>query len=99
MRSRLLSEVVVIVALALGAAPGGAAALEVGAAKAEVERGLAANYPHLDALYKDLHRHPELAFQEKATAARLAKEMRALGFTVTEGVGKTGIVAIYHNGP
>jgi hippurate hydrolase len=56
-------------------------------------------YPHLDALYKDIHAHPELGFQETETAAKLAKEMRAIGFEVTEHVGKTGIVAIYKNGP
>ena len=55
-------------------------------------------YPKLDALYKELHAHPELAFQEVKTAARLAAEMRALGFDVTENIGKTGLVAIYRNG-
>ena len=58
-----------------------------------------AMYPKLDAIYKDLHAHPELAFQEVRTAAKLATEMRAIGFEVTEKVGKTGIVAIYKNGP
>lgn len=57
-----------------------------------------AMYPELDALYKDLHRHPELAFEEVRTAAKLAAEMRALGFEVTEGVGKTGLVAMFRNG-
>ncbi|OEZ94672.1 amidohydrolase [Duganella phyllosphaerae] len=57
-----------------------------------------AMYPKLDAIYKDLHAHPELAFQEVRTAAKLAAEMRAIGFEVTEKVGKTGIVAIYKNG-
>jgi hippurate hydrolase len=79
-------------------APAAVAALDVDAAKSAIERKLDADYPRLDALYKDLHRHPEVGYQETATAARLAKEMRALGFTVTEGVGKTGIVAILHNG-
>jgi hippurate hydrolase len=55
-------------------------------------------YPQLETIYKDLHAHPEIAFQEVRTAARLAAEMRALGFEVTEKVGKTGIVAIYKNG-
>ncbi|TFW29866.1 amidohydrolase [Duganella callida] len=55
-------------------------------------------YPQLDAIYKDLHAHPEIAFQEQRTAARLAAEMRKIGFEVTEKVGKTGIVAIYKNG-
>ena len=57
-----------------------------------------ADYPKLDALYKDIHAHPEIAFQEAKTAAKLAAEMRALGFDVTEKVGKTGLVAIYRNG-
>jgi amidohydrolase len=56
-------------------------------------------YPSLDAIYKDLHAHPEVAFQEVRTAAKLAAEMRAIGFEVTEKVGKTGLVAIYKNGP
>jgi len=60
---------------------------------------IAADYPHLDALYKDIHQHPELGLQEHRTAAKLAAEMKALGFTVTEGVGQTGVVAIYKNGP
>ncbi|MET0267427.1 MAG: amidohydrolase, partial [Duganella sp.] len=55
-------------------------------------------YPQLDAIYKDLHAHPELAFQEVRTAGKLAAEMRAIGFEVTEKIGKTGIVAIYKNG-
>jgi hippurate hydrolase len=56
-------------------------------------------YPQLETIYKDLHAHPEIAFQEERTAAKLAAEMRKIGFEVTEKVGKTGIVAIYKNGP
>jgi amidohydrolase len=63
-----------------------------------IDRGLDAQYSHIDALYKDIHSHPELGFQEERTAAKLAAEMKALGYEVTEGVGKTGIVAIYRNG-
>ncbi len=66
--------------------------------KKAIETSLASDYPKLDALYKEIHAHPELAFQEVKTAARLAAEMRALGFEVTENVGKTGLVAIYKNG-
>ena len=61
-------------------------------------RGLDAAWPSLDALYQDLHRHPELSFQEKRTAALLAERLRALGFDVTEGVGRTGIVGVLRNG-
>ncbi len=63
-----------------------------------IEASVETDYPKLDALYKDIHAHPEIAFQEVKTAARLAGEMRALGFEVTEKVGKTGLVAIYKNG-
>ena len=66
---------------------------------AAVARQVDQVYPALEVLYQDIHSHPEIAFQETRTAARLAAEMRTLGFTVTEGVGKTGVVAILENGP
>src|SRR5215510_16504754 len=56
-------------------------------------------FPDVDALYIDLHRNPELAFQEVQTSAKLAARVKALGFDVTSGVGKTGIVAVLRNGP
>ncbi len=74
------------------------AELDVAKLKASIETSVEADYPKLDALYKDIHAHPEVAFQELKTAAKLAAEMRALGFEVTEKVGKTGLVAIYKNG-
>lgn len=86
-------------AAALVACASSARAGDVAKQKAEIDAGLDRGYAHLDALYKDIHQHPELGFQETETAAKLAKEMRALGFEVTEHVGKTGIVAIYRNGP
>ena len=60
---------------------------------------VAADLPALVELYKDLHAHPELSFQEVETARKLAARARALGFEVTEGVGKTGVVAVMRNGP
>lgn len=89
----------VLAAVAGISAPGHALALDVPAAKAAVGAQLDRDYPKLDALYKDIHSHPELGFQETATASKLAKLMRSMGFQVTEGVGKTGVVAIYKNGP
>src|SRR5690242_8743727 len=74
------------------------AELDVAKLKSSIQTSVEADYPKLDALYKDLHAHPEVAFQEVKTAAKLAAEMRALGFQVTEKVGKTGLVAIYENG-
>ncbi len=56
-------------------------------------------FPQARALYIDLHQHPELSDAEVVTAARLASEFRALGFTVAENIGGHGIVAILKNGP
>lgn len=84
-----------LVFLSLGAGR----ALDVPAMLPGVSTQVDQAYPSLENLYKDLHQNPELSFQEVKTAARLASEMRALGFTVTEGVGKTGLVAMYRNGP
>ncbi len=58
-----------------------------------------AAYPKAYALYVDLHEHPELSGYETRTAAKLAGELRALGYTVTERVGGTGVVAVLKNGP
>ncbi len=54
--------------------------------------------PALLSLYRDLHAHPELSNQEVRTAARLAREIAGLGFTVTPKVGGNGIVAVMENG-
>src|SRR5882762_564080 len=95
--SFLRSRGLVLAAL-LGVADAANAA-DVAGTRAIIDRGLDAQYSHIDALYKDIHSHPELGFQETRTAAKLAAEMRPLGYEVTEGVGKTGIVALYKNGP
>lgn len=67
--------------------------------KAAIDAVLDKNIAALETLYKDLHQHPELGFQEQRTAKLLAAKMRALGFEVTEKVGTTGVVAVYRNGP
>ena len=54
---------------------------------------------HLGTLFDYFHRNPELSNLETNTAARLAEELRAAGFEVTEGIGGTGVVAILKNGP
>lgn len=64
-----------------------------------VAKKVAAEYPSLETIYKDLHANPELSFMEVKTAALIAKELRALGFEVTEKVGNTGVVAVLKNGP
>jgi amidohydrolase len=55
-------------------------------------------YPGIEALYIDIHSNPELAFQEKQTAAKLAARVKELGYEVTTGVGGTGVVALLKNG-
>ena len=49
-------------------------------------------------LFDHFHRNPELSLIENETAARMAQELRSLGFDVTEGVGGTGVVAMMENG-
>jgi hippurate hydrolase len=58
-----------------------------------------AAYPRSEALYIDLHQHPELSFHEVETAAKLANEIRQLGYEVTTGIGRGGFVGILKNGP
>jgi amidohydrolase len=60
--------------------------------------GLDQLYPQLDALYIDLHKNPELSMKEQRTSARMAEELRKLGYEVTPGVGGTGVVGVLRNG-
>ena len=43
---------------------------------------------------RDLHEHPELGFEEERTSAMVADRLRALGFDVHTGIGKTGVVGV-----
>ena len=52
----------------------------------------------LTAVYRDLHRHPELSSQEHRTAGFVAAWLRDLGHEVLEGVGGTGVVGVLRNG-
>jgi amidohydrolase len=63
-----------------------------------VAQKLGVEYPALDALYKHFHANPELSLMEEKTAARLAAELRAAGFDVTERFGGYGVVAVLQNG-
>ncbi len=55
-------------------------------------------YPGLEALYLDLHRNPELSFQETATSTKMAEILEREGFVVTRAVGGHGVVGILKNG-
>ncbi|WP_194914287.1 amidohydrolase [Catenulispora rubra] len=71
---------------------------------ADLLRGLEDVLPGLRDLYKDLHEHPELSFQEVRTAGIVAERLRAAGWDVTEGLGGTekiagtGVVGVLHGG-
>lgn len=66
----------------------------------EIRTAVKADYDaSLGALWDWFHRNPELSFREVNTAARMAKELRAVpGMTVTEKVGGTGVVGVLKNG-
>jgi amidohydrolase len=87
MRIRRLLLVVALAAPSAHAAPDFAAAV-----KADYDARLAALFDHF-------HRNPELSYMETQTAARMAKELRAIpGIEVTEKVGGTGVVGVMQNG-
>jgi hippurate hydrolase len=65
---------------------------------AAIDKAVAAEYASLEKLYKYLHQHPELSYHEKDSAARMARELKALGFAVTENVGGYGVVGVLKNG-
>jgi amidohydrolase len=44
---------------------------------------------------RDLHRHPELGFQEVRTAAIIARELSSLGLEVSTGIAETGVAALF----
>ena len=75
------------------------AGLSVPALADSLDDEVRSEMPALLALYRDLHRAPELSFQEQRTAARLVREIGGLGFKVTQGVGGDGVVAVMENGP
>ena len=50
------------------------------------------------AVRRDIHRHPELAFNERRTAALVAAQLGAWGYAVTTGLGGTGVVGQLQRG-
>ncbi len=65
----------------------------------KVKTVIDADAPRLEATFKDLHANPELGFTETRTAGIVAAELRKLGYTVTTGIGRTGVVGVLKNGP
>ncbi|MDH3650333.1 MAG: amidohydrolase [Saprospiraceae bacterium] len=64
----------------------------------QVDNLLLNDLAYLENFYKELHQKPELSLYEKETSAKLAKEMKELGFEVTEQFGGYGIVCVMTNG-
>jgi amidohydrolase len=65
----------------------------------DLAKAVAADYDkELKALFLDFHKNPELSYKETRTAGIIAKKWRDAGFTVTEKVGGTGVVAVMKNG-
>ena len=73
--------------------------LSAPALASELSDAISADYDrHLGELFDHFHRNPELSTIEHETARRMALELTQAGFTVTEGVGGTGVVAMLENG-
>lgn len=64
----------------------------------EIKKMAYADSARLVTIFKDIHENPELGFMEVRTSAIVAKELKALGYEVMTGIGKTGVVGIFKNG-
>src|ERR1051326_2570804 len=65
---------------------------------AEVLKRLPETTSWQEGVYKDIHAHPELSFQESRTAALVASKLKYFGYDVSEKIGRTGVVGILRNG-
>jgi amidohydrolase len=68
------------------------------AARAALEITADLPVPALEDFYRDLHRHPELAFREHRTAAKLTERLAEAGYETSVGVGGTGVAGLLRNG-
>jgi len=98
MQLRLFSAAALVIALSLNA--------QTPAASPDLASSVNLQLPALTETYMHLHRSPELSRHEENTSAFLAAELRKLGYSVTEHIGKYedgepafGVVAILENGP
>ena len=63
-----------------------------------IDAGVAARLEEFVLLRRDLHRHPELGFNEKRTSALVAERLTACGYEVSEGFGGTAVVGVLRKG-
>ena len=94
-KARIRTSVCAAIGAMIIAWSGAAGAIEVGALRAAIAADYSAK---LGRMFEHFHANPELSNREFATAKRLAEELRALGYAVTEQVGETGVVAVLRNG-
>jgi hippurate hydrolase len=94
--SALMSSVLALLA---GGSSGVVHAQVAPALIAKVNAAVDADAPRLVAIFKDIHQNPEIGFTEVRTSGIVAKELKSLGFNVTEQIGKTGVVGVMANGP
>jgi hippurate hydrolase len=83
-----------LIILALALSPASRAAEPWRASSSQID----AVYPQVEALYLDLHHNPELSYHEEKTAAKIADQLRKLGYDVTTDFGGTGVVGVFKNG-
>jgi amidohydrolase len=95
MRSLLALLLAMLLAAPVAAQPSALSPALMEKAKAAVDT----DKPRLEAMFRDIHRNPELGFRETRTAAIVATDLAALSFEVKTGIGKTGVVGILRNGP
>lgn len=89
----LLASAAWLASPAVGNAAGVTPALQ-----SDIVKAVDADTARLTKIFKDIHQNPELAFMETRTAGVVAKELKSLGFQVSTGIGKTGVVAVLRNG-
>lgn len=93
--ARLTASVALLVCVAVPVQIGAADAKDHAA---EIKKRIDGEYQRLETLYKHLHANPEVSLKEEKSAARMAKELKELGFEVTENVGGYGVVGVLKNG-
>jgi amidohydrolase len=66
--------------------------------RAAIDTWLGAHLPDVVDAYKHIHANPEISFQELKTSSFIAQAMTKAGWTVTQGIGRTGLAAVLKNG-
>jgi len=64
----------------------------------QITQSIDADTERLQTIFKDIHQNPELGFMEVRTSGIVASELKALGYKVQTGIGKTGVVGLMKNG-